>query len=127
MAKQITIRCPQEMAVLIVEALQWFVQSHYPYGADECSTAAREALLELVDRFRRELPEAGESRYSARVRAFVCEAIKGYTGILEQDSGQSWAGRRELLIAVCRGQSDGAGYSEAAAMDEQAASPDGIQ
>ena len=52
MAKQIHIRCRREIAILLVEALQWFVAKHYPHGADECSIAARETLLDLAERFR---------------------------------------------------------------------------
>jgi hypothetical protein len=52
MAKQIQIQCPREIAILLVEALQWSAAKHYPYGADECSIAARETLLEFAERFR---------------------------------------------------------------------------
>jgi hypothetical protein len=79
MAKQITVTCPQEIAGVLVDALRWFVACNYPHGADECSIAAREALLGLAARFEQELMEAGRCSYSSRVRAFVCEAVNGYT------------------------------------------------
>lgn len=116
MAKQIVVQCPRPAAQLIIEALNWFVASHYPYAADECSGAAREALLEVIGRFERELPE-GRSQYSSRIRAFLGEAVKGYTSNLEARSGESFHHRRAMLIAVCRGESDAGDWSIAAARD----------
>ncbi len=121
MAKYILVQCPVEMAGVIVDALRWFVARHYPHGADECSIAAREALLNLASQFQQELVGEGCSRYSSRIRAFLCEAVKTYTLVLEQDSGQSYARRRALLIEVCRGLSDGQAYAAAAEADRQAA------
>jgi hypothetical protein len=117
MAKQIEIQCTREVGGIIVEALSWFVESHYPRAADECSAAAREALLDLISRFERELLVNGQSAYSRRIRAFVCEAIKGYIPQLSQRSGESFQNREVLIIAVCRGESDGREYAEATARD----------
>jgi hypothetical protein len=117
MARQLEVQCQAEPAAIIVAALLWFVDSHYPYAADECSAAAREALLDLVDRFERELLPTGKSAYSSRIRAFVCEAIKGYAALLEARDGESYALRAEVLIAICRGESAGEGYAAALAQD----------
>lgn len=117
LAKQITVCCPVQVADVIIQALQWFVESHYPYCADECSTAAREALLDLIGRFQRELRVEGCCQYSRRIRAFVCEAVNGYSALVEQQSGKSYTHRRDLVIKVCRGQSDGTDFSDAAALD----------
>ncbi len=125
MAKQITVQCNTEIGRIIVDALSWFVDSHYPRAADECSAAAREALLDLIARFEKELLVNGQSAYSSRIRAFVCEAIKGYVPQLSKQSGESFHNREALIIAVCRGESDGGGYDEAAARDRViAADPD---
>jgi hypothetical protein len=121
MAKQIQVQCPREIADIIVEALQWFVAQYYPHGADECSIAAREALLNLAERFRQQLVVEGRSSYSSRTRAFLCEAVNTYTRMLEQGSGQSYAHRRALIIEVCRGLSDGAGYAAATQTDQHPA------
>ena len=75
MAKQIQVRGPAHIAGIMVESLEWFVQTHYPRGADECSIAAREALLDLASRFERELVATGASSYSSRIRAFLCQAV----------------------------------------------------
>ena len=117
MAKQITVQCDTEIGKIIVNALSWFVDSHYPRAADECSAAAREALLDLISRFEQGLLVNGQSAYSSRIRAFVCEAIKGYVPQLSQQSGESFRNREALIIAVCRGESDGRGYDEATARD----------
>jgi hypothetical protein len=119
MAKQISIQCSSALAGLLSEALQWFVASHYPYGADECSIAARETLLDLAQRFAHELAETGRCDYSSRVRALLTEAVNSYTRLREQDSAQSWGHRRTLLIAVCRGLSSGEAYAEAERRDRQ--------
>ncbi len=117
MPKQITIQCSVEIAALLEKALRWFVASRYPHGADECSIAAREALLDLAQRFRDRLAVDGRCVYSGRTRALLCEALNSYTRQCELDSGQSWAARRDELIAVCRGLSDGAGYVKAEQLD----------
>jgi len=117
MAKQIEVQCSREIGGIIVDALSWFVDSHYPRAADECSAAAREALLDLISRFEQELLLNGQSAYSSRIRAFVCEAIKGYVPQLSRRSGESFRNREALIIAVCRGESDGRGYDEATARD----------
>lgn len=121
MAKQITVTCPSEIAGVLVDALRWFVARHYPHGADECSIAAREALLGLAARFEQELMATGQCSYSSRVRAFVCEAVNGYTGYLASESGRSYTHRCALMIEVCRGTSDGQGFAAATRLDEQAA------
>ena len=123
MAKQIEVRCDADIASLIIESLEWFVQTHYPHGADECSTAAREALLELKRRFETELLARGVSRYSSRIRAFVCEAVRGWLGLQESRSGECFAHRCEVVVAVCRGLSDGAGYALAEQQDAAAPGP----
>jgi hypothetical protein len=119
MAKQIKIECPTEISAIIIDALHWFVARHYPYGADECSIAAREALLNMAERFQQELMSAGRSAYSSRIRAFLCEAVNTYMLMLEQESGQSHEHRRAQIIEVCRGLSDGSGYAVATRTDQQ--------
>jgi hypothetical protein len=119
MAKQISVECPAAVAGLLSEALRWFVASRYPHGADECSIAARETLLDLARRFDRELATTGRCDYSSRVRAFLTEAINSYTQRLEAEQSCSWQHRRALLIAVGRGQSSGADYAAAQARDMQ--------
>jgi len=121
MAKQIQVQCSAEMAQMLVDALRWFVATRYPYGADECSIAAREALLDLAERFQRELVVCGHSVYSSRVRAFLCEAVNSYTRQLECDSAASYEHRRAQLIEVCRGLSGGDGFAAAKRLDEQSA------
>jgi hypothetical protein len=121
MAKQITVRCSAETAAVLVDALQWFVARNYPHGADECSIAAREALLDLAGRFERELGARGQSAYSSRIRAFLCEAVNSYTRQLEAQTGRSYEHRRALMIEVCRGLSDDDGFAAAQRRDEQAA------
>lgn len=118
MAKQITVRCRAEIAALLVDALRWFVASRYPYGADECSIAAREALLDLAERFERELAAQGRTGYSSRVRAFLCEAVNCYTRQLEDEGTGSWSHRRACLVEVCRGLSDGTDFETAKRLDE---------
>ncbi len=120
MPKQITVQCSVEIAALLETALRWFVATRYPHGADECSIAAREALLDLARRFRDELAVDGRCVYSGRTRAFLSEAVSCYTRQCEQDSGQSWAFRRDELIAVCRGLSNGDGYAAALQRDQGA-------
>lgn len=117
MAKQITVRCSPDIARVIIAALRWFVEKNYPRGADECSIAAREALLDLVDRFESELFPAGVSHYSHRVRAFVCEAVKGYLAREAQITGQNYVHRCEVVIRVCRGLDDGADFDTAGRLD----------
>lgn len=121
MAKQITVECSDELAALLEQALRWFVDTHYPHGADECSIAAREALLDLAARFADELAATGRCVYSSRVRAFLSEALNTYTLHLERASGDDWTQRRAVLIAVGRGQSRGEDYAEAALRDRDAA------
>jgi hypothetical protein len=117
MAKQITVRCAAEPAALLIDALRWFVASRYPYGADECSSAAREALLDLAGRFERELLAQGQCAYSSRVRAFLCEAVNCYTRQLEEQEGGSWAQRRACLVEIGRGQSEGGDFELAKRQD----------
>lgn len=105
--------------MLIIDALRWLVASRYPHAADECSAAAREALLDLAQQFQRELVAQGRSAYNRRIRAFLCEAVNAYTQKLEQDTGQSYRHRRELLVEVCRGLSAGDRYRAAARADLQ--------
>jgi hypothetical protein len=122
-AKQIKVRCSAEIAGVLVNALQWFVARNYPHGADECSIAARETLLDLADRFRRELVEAGQCTYSSRIRAFLCEAVSSYTRELEQDTAECYSHRRAQLVEVCRGVSGGDGYAAAKQLDKQSSAP----
>jgi hypothetical protein len=117
MPKQIQIQCTREVGDIIIQALSWYVEAHYPRAADECSAAAREALLDLVAQFERELLVDGQSAYSSRIRAFVCEAVKGYVPQLSQRLGESFQHREALIIAICRGESDGRDYAEAAVRD----------
>jgi len=116
-AKQIEVRCSSEVATLIIAALEWFVARTYPRASDECSAAAREALLDLADRFKRELLMEGRALYSSRIRAFLCEAVKGYLAEQEALSGRSYTHRCRVLIDVCRGDSDDAGFAEADRLD----------
>jgi len=117
MAKQIRVLCPADIAGILIEALGWFVETNYPRGADECSIAAREALLDLAARFERELLPLGSSAYSSRIRAFLCEAVKGYIALRAAETGENYDNRCDVLVAVCRGESDGAGFDEAARVD----------
>lgn len=117
MAKQIKVQCAREIGEIIVQALSWYVETHYPRAADECSAAAREALLDLISRFERELLVSGRSVYSSRIRAFVCEAVKGYMPQLSARHGASFLNREALIIAVCRGESDGREYADATQRD----------
>lgn len=123
MAKQIEVKCAREIGDIIIQALTWYVDAHYPRAADECSAAAREALLDLVARFERELLVSGQSAYSSRIRAFVCEAIKGYVPQLSLRYGESFRNREAIIIAVCRGESDGQEYAEASARDQAVSKP----
>jgi hypothetical protein len=123
MAKQIAIRCPAQVAQLIIDALKWFIERNYPTGADECSIAARDALYDLAGRFERELLANGESTYSIRMRAFLCEAVRSYLVALGIDSGVCHDNRRQVLIDVCRGNSDGADFDAAAERDAAANGP----
>jgi hypothetical protein len=125
MAKQIEVQCTGEIGDIIVQALAWFVESHYPRAADECSAAAREALLDVIARFERELLVNGKSAYSSRIRAFVCEAIKGYMLQLSRHFGETFENREALIISVCRGESDGRSYAEATAQDRSASGNQG--
>lgn len=123
MAKQIEVRCAANIAAIIVESLEWFVHTHYPHGADECSIAAREALLDLAGRFQAELVPNGSSRYSSRIRAFVCQAVKDWLTRQELDTGQCFAHRCQVVIEVCRGTSDGAGFAAAEQRDAACTGP----
>jgi hypothetical protein len=120
MPKQITVECAPQLAILLVQALRGFVSTHYPQGADECSIAARETLLDLAGRFEQELAVSGRCAYSSRVRAFLCEAVNSYTHGLERAQGVSWANRRASLIAVSRGLSNGQDFADAEARDRRA-------
>lgn len=102
---------------MLVQALRWFVHTRYPYAADECSSAARETLLDLAARFERELLLQGHSSYSSRIRAFVCEAVKAWLMLQESETGQCFTHRCQVVIDVCRGNSDGAGFEAASALD----------
>lgn len=117
MARQIQVCCPADIAHIMVQALRWFVQTRYPHGADECSSAAREALLDLAGRFERELLVDGHSAYSSRIRAFLCEAVRIWLILQEDDTGQCFAHRCQVVIDVCRGNSDGAGFAAASELD----------
>ena len=123
MAKQIDVRCAANIADIIVASLKWFVQTRYPHGADECSIAAREALLDLAGRFERELVPQGASRYSSRIRAFVCEAVKAWLSRQELETGQCFVNRCQVVVEVCRGHSDGAGFALAAQRDAERPGP----
>ena len=118
MAKQITVQCPSEITDIMIDALNWFVAQHYPSGADECSIAARDALFGLVHHFERELRPNGHCTYSIRMRAFLCEAVRSYLQQLALQSGCCHSNRSQVVVEVCRGDSDGAGFAEAARLDE---------
>lgn len=118
MAKQITVRCPPEIADIMIEALNWFVAQHYPSGADECSIAARDALFGLADHFERELRPHGRCAYSIRMRAFLCEAVRTYLEQLALQTGRCHSNRSRVVVGVCRGDSDGTGFAEAVGLDE---------
>lgn len=123
MAKLIQVRCSRQIADLIVASLRWFVAAHYPRGADECSIAAREALLSLAERFEQELVQQGASAYSSRTRAFVCQAVKAYLAGQESATGRCYANRCRVVIEVCRGESDGAGFEAAERCDAACPGP----
>jgi len=123
MAKQIQVRCSATVAHIMVDALRWFVQTRYPHGADECSTAAREALLDLAGRFERELLANGHSAYSSRIRAFLCEAVRAWLMLQENETGQCFAHRCQVVIDVCRGNGDGAGFAAASELDAARTGP----
>lgn len=123
MPKQITVECAPQLAGLLVQALREFVATHYPQGADECSIAAREALLTLAGRFEQELAASGRCAYSSRVRAFLCEAVNSYTLGLEREQGICWANRRASLVAVSRGLSTGEDFADAEVRDRRARFP----
>jgi hypothetical protein len=127
MAKQIEVRCSAQVAQIMIDALRWFVELNYPRGADECSIAARDALLDLALRFERELVPDGVSRYSSRIRAFLCQAVKAYLGLQELETGQCFVHRCELVVQVCRGTSDGSGFAAAAELDADRAGPGIVQ
>lgn len=117
MAKQIRIRCPAQLAQLMIDALKCFVDRHYPAGADECSIAARDALYDLADRLDRELLAHGETSYSIRMRAFLCEAVRSHLMLQAMETGVCHDNRCQVLIDVCRGKSDGSGFDAAADRD----------
>jgi hypothetical protein len=117
MAKQITVQCPQEIADIMIESLNWFVARHYPSGADECSIAARDALFGLVHHFEEALREQGCCTYSIRMRAFLCEAVRAYLQQLAAQRGECFSHRSRVVIDVCRGDSDGAEFAAAAGLD----------
>lgn len=117
MAKQITVQCPPEIADMMIDALNWFVAQHYPSGADECSIAARDALFGLAHHFEDTLRVQGRCNYSIRMRAFLCEAVRSYLEQLAAQRGECFTNRSRVVIEVCRGDSDGAGFAEAIALD----------
>lgn len=118
MARLIEIRCPPGAARWLAQAVRAFVARHYPYAADECSAAAREALLDLAQRFETELADAGACRYSQRIRAFVCEAVRTHCEALEQSEGVSYGRRLELYTAIVRGRAaTGSDLAEAESVD----------
>ena len=104
MPKQIQVRCPPRAARQLAQAIEGFVARNYPQAADECSAAAREVLLDVARRFAGELATGGTCEYSHRVRAFVCEAVKGYCAAREQQEGIGYDHRCDLYIAIVRGQ-----------------------
>ena len=75
------------------------------------------APLDLADRFKRELLMNGRALYSIRIRAFLCEAVKSYLAEQEALSGRGYTHRCRILIDVCRGDSDDAGFAEAERLD----------
>lgn len=101
----------------MIDALKWFVDRHYPAGADECSIAARDALYDLAGCLERELLAQGETAYSIRMRAFLCEAVRSYLVSREHETGVCHANRCRVLIDVCRGKADGSAFDAAAARD----------
>ena len=117
MAKQIRIRCPANVAQLIIDALRGFIERNYPVGADECSIAARDALYDLVGRLESELLPHGEISYSIRMRAFLCEAARSYLVLQGLESGTCFDNRCKALVAICRGEADGADFDAAAERD----------
>jgi hypothetical protein len=126
MPKQISVQCPEHVADIIISSLKWFVERNYPRGAAECSIAAREALLNVVDRFERELRPHGRSAYSSRIRAFLCEAVKDYLAMQGSQTGQDYTQRRQIVIDVCRGHSDGRGFDDAERLDNARSGRAGI-
>jgi hypothetical protein len=122
-AKRIEVRCSPQIADVVVASLHWFVATHYPRGADECSIAARESLLSLAERFEQELVEEGTSAYSSRMRAFVCQAVKAHLAWQESETGRCYANRCRVVVEVCRGESDGAGFEAAERCDAESPGP----
>ena len=55
-----------------IEALRWFVATRYLQGADECSIAARGALLNLAEHFEQDLVSQGRCNYSSRITGPTC-------------------------------------------------------
>lgn len=103
MPREIEVRCPPATGRRLVEALRGYVASRYPYAADECSAAAREALLDLADRFERDLVGTGVCIYSQRIRAFVSEAVRYHCEVLEAREGKPYRARCELYVGIVRG------------------------
>jgi hypothetical protein len=115
--KTLTLSAPPELLNELCIALRLYTDAAWPPGGSECSQAARETMLNTVQRIEASI-EAGEpASMSRRSRATVRAAIDYYTEALATQ-GQQFDARAMLLEAMLSGQAIAPDAYETAVSDD---------
>jgi len=103
--KTLAIYCSPAMKDLICQSMLEYADYAYPAGVDECSLAAREALIDCEKAMQKQFDaEKNQTVISRRIRALVKLAIQYHFRVLNQETGQNNAHEIAVLLDVASGE-----------------------
>jgi len=102
--KTLPIYCSEAMKDLICQSMLEYADYAYPAGVDECSLAAREALIDCEKAMQKHFDaEKNQTVISRRIRALVKLAIQYHFRVLTQETEQHYAHEIAVLLDVASG------------------------
>lgn len=119
--KHLTLSAPAELLKELCEALRLYADAAWPPGGSECSQAARETMLNLVQGIEASIETGTPASMSRRSRATVRAAI-GYYAEAMSIEGQQFTARAALLETMLQGQAVAPSAYEAAVAEDTAGS-----
>lgn len=97
--KEIKLQCCEEAKNVICDAILIYVNVMFPQGCADCSLAAREALLNAIERIQQTYqPVTGEFIFNKRLKPMTKEALINYYNLLFEKDGINRDQEKKLMI-----------------------------
>jgi hypothetical protein len=105
MARNIEIRCSDDLKNIFVEALTLYAHAAFPDSASPCQMVSRDALTSAAEVFDKHHRDTGTGIISSRMQALMKAAIRYYFKLQSEQTRMPTQHQCELLLDLCKGGS----------------------